>query len=77
MEDKRVADMVDFIEKLRGQYGLWEYTPHPEMSRWLSFDLLRSLSMLDKKTDWVSLEPAYTFPTLPKTSRPLLVHPNT
>ena len=66
MEDKRVADMVSFIEKLRGQYGLWEYTPHPEVSRWLSFDLLRSLSMLDKKTDWVSLEPPTPFQPYPK-----------
>ncbi len=69
LEDKRVANMVDFIERLQGQYGLWEYTSHPEASRWLSFDLLRSLSSLDDKTDWISLEPRTPFQAYPKRPR--------
>jgi hypothetical protein len=59
--DERVAELVEFIQKLRGPYGLWEYTPHPEASRWVTFDLLRSLSRLDDSTDWLSLEPRTPF----------------
>lgn len=66
LEDTRIADMVDFIKGLQGQYGLWEYTSHPEVSRWLSFDLLRSLSLIDQKTDWISLEPRTPFQPYPK-----------
>ena len=59
--DKRVAELVDFIRDLQGPYGLWEYMPHPEASRWVTFDLLRSLSRLDQTTDWLSLEPRTPF----------------
>ena len=66
LEDARVADMVDFVKGLQGQYGLWEYTSHPEASQWLSFDLLRSLSRIDEETDWISLEPRTPFQPYPK-----------
>ncbi len=66
LEDTRVADIVDFIKGLQGQYGLWEYKSHSEVSRWLSFDLLRSLSLIDEETDWISLEPRTPFQPYPK-----------
>jgi hypothetical protein len=65
-DDERVADFVSFIRKLQGPYGLWEYLPHPEASRWVTFDLLRSLSRLDNTTDWLSLEPRIPFKAYPK-----------
>ncbi len=64
--DERVAELVDFIRGLQGPYGLWEYTPHPEASRWMTFDLLRSLSRLDDNTDWLSLEPRTPFKAYPR-----------
>jgi hypothetical protein len=69
-EDERVADLVKFVREQQGSYGLWEYTHQPQASRWVTFDLLRSLSRLDQKTDWLSLEPRTPFkPYLKKERR--------
>lgn len=64
--DERVDELMKFIQELQGPYGLWEYTPRPEASRWITFDLLRSLSHLDNSTDWLSLEPRTPFRAYPK-----------
>jgi hypothetical protein len=69
LEDPRIADMVAFVEGLQGRYGLWEYASRPEVSRWMSFDLLRSLSRIDLETDWVSQEPRTPFQPYPKRPR--------
>jgi hypothetical protein len=60
-EDERVASMVTFVRQQQGAFGLWEYTPRPQASRWVTFDILRSLSKLDKTVEWVSLEPRTAF----------------
>ncbi len=49
--DDRVADLISFILKHQGKYGLWEYISYPEATRWITFDILRSLSHLDNKTE--------------------------
>ncbi len=70
--DPRVAGLVDFIQGLQGSYGLWEYDPRPQVSRWLTFDLLRSLSRLSggEPGEWLSLEPRTPFqPYSKKTKR--------
>jgi hypothetical protein len=69
LEDPRVADLVAFVQGLQGSYGLWDYPAHPEASRWVSLDLLRSLSRIDQETDWVSLEPRTPFQPYPKHPR--------
>jgi hypothetical protein len=69
LEDGRVADRVTLVKGLQGPYGLWTYPAHPEASRWVSFDLLRSLSHIDEETDWVSLEPRTPFQPYPKRPR--------
>ncbi|NIS82184.1 MAG: hypothetical protein GTO14_18700 [Anaerolineales bacterium] len=68
-EDERVASLVEFVKSLRGEYGLWQCKSHPHTSRWVTFDLLRSLSRLDDKTDWVSLEPRTPFRAYAKRAR--------
>lgn len=60
LEDERIQTIVKFVQDLQNQYGLWEYT-NPQASRWVTFDLLRSLSHLDEKGDWISLEPRTSF----------------
>lgn len=60
-DDPRVADLVEFVREQQGSYGMWEYIPHPQVSRWVTFDLLRSLSRLDTSGDWVGLEPRTPF----------------
>jgi hypothetical protein len=66
LEDGRVADNVRFVKELQGPHGLWEYQRHPEISRWITFDLLRSLSRLDSESDWLSTEPRTPFQPYPK-----------
>ncbi len=68
-EDERIAELVEFVRQQQGPYGLWEYTPRPQASRWVTFDLLRSLSRLDEATGWLSLEPRTPFKAYPKTVR--------
>jgi hypothetical protein len=60
-EDARVADLAEHVRGLQGAYGLWEYAPRPQASRWVSFDLYRSLSRLDEAGDWLSAEPRTPF----------------
>jgi hypothetical protein len=69
LEDERVAGMVAFVKGLQGRYGLWDYAPQPEASRWVSFDLLRSLSHIDLESDWLSVEPPTPFQPYPKRPR--------
>lgn len=66
LDDERVAENVKFIKQLQGNYGLWEYSNDPRASRWVSFDLLRSLSRIDTRTDWVSFKPRTGFQAYPK-----------
>ncbi len=68
-DDDRVADLVEFVLDERGPYGLWEYLPGPQVSRWVTFDLLRSLARLDETGDWVSLEPPTPFQGYPRQRR--------
>ena len=65
-EDERITDLMSFIQELQGPYGLWEYRSHPEASRWVTFDILRSLSRLDESTEWLSMEPRTPFKAYPK-----------
>ena len=69
LEDGRVADNVKFVKELQGPYGLWEYQRYPEVSRWVTFDLLRSLSQLDEESNWLSMEPRTRFQPYPKKPR--------
>jgi hypothetical protein len=76
-EDERVAELIRFVRGLQGPYGLWEYAPRPQASRWLSVDLLRSFSWLEQGSEagstaadpWISLEPRTPFQTYPKKQR--------
>ena len=61
LEDERVAGHFAFVSQEQGAYGLWNYGRRPEASRWVTFDLLRSLSRLDQSSDWISLEPRTPF----------------
>jgi hypothetical protein len=70
LEDERVAEIVEFITQHRGSYGLWEYQSQPQASRWVTYDLLRTMSGLDENSQhasgWLSLEPRTPFQPYPK-----------
>ncbi|MBN1217565.1 MAG: hypothetical protein JXM69_01445 [Anaerolineae bacterium] len=68
-DDERVIELVTFVQDLQGPYGLWEYTPRPQASRWVAFDLLRSLSRLGEAGDWLSLEPRTPFQAYPRRTK--------
>ncbi len=64
--DERISDFIEFIKSEQGEFGLWDYTAHLKATRWLTFDLLRSLSHLEENIDWVSTEPRTPFQAYPK-----------
>jgi len=66
MEDERLKGIIEFIRGQQGPYGLWEYSNRPQVSRWLTYDILRSLSLLDENGEWLSLEPRTPFQTYPR-----------
>ncbi|MFD2081668.1 hypothetical protein SAMN05421678_11725 [Actinopolymorpha cephalotaxi] len=59
-EDRRVRELVAYLESLRGPYGLWPHHAHPQLSRWLTFDLECSLRRL-AAGDWTGNEDPATF----------------
>ncbi len=65
-EDDRISDLIEFIKNEQGEYGLWEYFRHPQATRWLTFDLLRSLSRIKENVEWISTEPRTPFQSYPK-----------
>ncbi len=60
LDDPRVRELADFITGLRGPYGLWDHPQHPELSRWLTFDLALSLRRLESG-DWTGIAPRVPF----------------
>lgn len=64
--DERVSELLSFVKSLQGEYGLWEYARRPEVSRWLTFDLMRSISSLGESADWPGMEPRTPFSPYPK-----------
>jgi hypothetical protein len=69
LTDQRLSELIKFVVSLRGEYGLWECSLHPLASRWLTFDLLRSLLKLKSEGDWISLEPRTPFKAYAKKDR--------
>ncbi len=65
LNDLRLAEIVDFVRGLQGCYGLWN-TEAPQAARWVTFDLLRSLSRLEASGEWLSSEPRTPFRTYPR-----------
>ena len=68
LEDRRVRDLVAYLEGLRGPYGLWQHPAHPQLSRWLTFDLECSLRRL-ADGDWIGNEEPATFTPYKKLRR--------
>jgi hypothetical protein len=67
--DKRVEDLIEWLLKQQGHYGLWDYEPNPEGTRWLTFDLLRSLSGIDDSTNWFSTKKRSKFKAYPRKTK--------
>ncbi len=54
--DSRVGDLIDWTLKQQNRYGLWQYEQRPEATRWVTYDILSSLSKIDECTDWYTSE---------------------
>jgi hypothetical protein len=54
--DSRVRDLIDWALNQQNRYGLWQYEQRPEASRWVTYDILSSLSRIDESTDWYTSE---------------------
>ncbi len=64
-EDQRVKDVVNYIWDQCGEYGLWEYAK-PTGSRWITYDILRSMRSVLSESDWVNMQPRTPFQPYPK-----------
>ena len=60
LDDRRVRDLVGWLEALRGPYGLWDHQAHPQLARWLTFDIESSLGRL-AEGDWIGNEEPVSF----------------
>jgi hypothetical protein len=69
IEDQRVYELIEFIKSEQGEYGLWEHLKHPQATRWLTFDLLRSLLHINNNVEWISEEPRTPFQAYPKKNK--------
>lgn len=58
--DRRVRELVAYLDNLRGPYGLWQHPTHPQLSGWLSFDIESSLRRLGNG-DWIGNEEPASF----------------
>jgi hypothetical protein len=58
--DPRIADLASFLERLQGPSGLWEHPERPELTRWLTFDILASMRRLERG-DWAGGAPRLPF----------------
>jgi len=65
LEDERIQELVAFITRLQGPFGLWDYPRRPQASHWITFDVLRSLTNLGYNPSWTGLEPRTPFRPYP------------
>jgi hypothetical protein len=65
-DDTKIAAILSFLRGLRGAGGLWEHPERPDLSRWLTFDLLRTLRRLDDGGDWLAGAPTLPFRAYPR-----------
>jgi hypothetical protein len=54
-QDRRIRDLVGYLESLRGPCGLWQHSNHPQLAGWLSLDVENSLRRLEDG-DWIGSE---------------------
>jgi hypothetical protein len=59
--DARVSDLSGMVLGILGESGIWHYEAQPQVSRWVTFDLLRSLSSIRPEGDWMGMEPRTPF----------------
>ena len=65
LEDPRVEELAQFVIDQRGENGLWGYNSKPQASKWVTYDLLRTLNDLGKDADWTGSEPRTPFQPYP------------
>jgi hypothetical protein len=65
LDDPRVEEMAQFVIDQRGENGLWGYNSKPQASKWVTYDILRTLDDLGKDADWTGSEPRTPFQPYP------------
>lgn len=65
-DDKRLDNIVKFVTKSVTKFGLLLYKPNQVASRWISFDMLRSLRKLKIEDDWFPQNLEVPFQRYPK-----------
>ncbi|MFW9930224.1 MAG: hypothetical protein ACFFD1_12590 [Candidatus Thorarchaeota archaeon] len=60
-DDKRLKNILSFIENEMNEFNLIQYFSKPQATRWINFDILRSITNLKMIKEWVSKEPTTPF----------------
>ena len=63
--DQRGSDLIEFIKEQQSGYGFWEYAKL-QASKWITYDVLRTLKGVLSESDWVNFEPRTPFQPYPK-----------
>ncbi|MBN1682022.1 hypothetical protein JW865_00530 [Candidatus Bathyarchaeota archaeon] len=66
LHDPRVKNLVEYTIQEQGSFGLWEYLPNPQATKWVTYDILYNLSQIMPTSDWETLEPQTPFQPYPK-----------
>lgn len=69
LEDTRIKELVDYMYSRKGRYGIWENPAYPQASRWITFDVIRSLSFIQSNDGWITQRPRTPFTPYPKKDR--------
>jgi hypothetical protein len=64
--DQRILDLIKFVISEQGEYGLWQCLRYPQITRWLTFDVLCSLSKIDSNKEWFTDEAPTPFQAYPR-----------
>jgi hypothetical protein len=67
--DLRVAELLSFLDARRGRHGLWDHPVHPNLTRWLTLELLASRRRIELGGDWAGTDRHIDYRAYPKQRR--------
>ena len=53
-DDSRIQNILEFVKKSINKFGLLIYIPNIQASRWITFDIKRSLKELKIEKEWIT-----------------------
>jgi len=67
--DQRVKNIIELLLSSCNNSGLFEYRQKPHFSKWLSYEILRTIESIADSSEWQSNEPSTPFQAYPKSNK--------